>query len=70
MTYELKLIFWKLDFMHLFSPLPSPSDGHNEAEFGMSWCAGFGGSFYNAYFQVIKKKEKCWPYNVYNIDYS
>lgn len=28
------------------------SDGHNEAEFGMSWCAGFGGSFYNAYFEV------------------
>lgn len=27
-------------------------DGHNEAEFGMSWCAGFGGSFYNAYFEV------------------
>uniref|UniRef100_A0A5B6Z996 protein-ribulosamine 3-kinase n=1 Tax=Davidia involucrata TaxID=16924 RepID=A0A5B6Z996_DAVIN len=26
--------------------------GHNEAEFGMSWCAGFGGSFYNAYFEV------------------
>lgn len=28
-------------------------DGHNEAEFGMSWCAGFGGSFYNAYFEVF-----------------
>ncbi|RLN18353.1 protein-ribulosamine 3-kinase, chloroplastic [Panicum miliaceum] len=27
--------------------------GHNEAEFGMSWCAGFGGDFYNAYFQVV-----------------
>lgn len=27
-------------------------DGHNEAEFGMSWCAGFGGSFYNSYFEV------------------
>ncbi|KAK9094781.1 hypothetical protein Scep_026250 [Stephania cephalantha] len=25
--------------------------GHNEAEFGMSWCAGFGGSFYNSYFE-------------------
>ncbi|KAM4094548.1 hypothetical protein ACB094_06G203700 [Castanea mollissima] len=25
--------------------------GHNEAEFGMSWCAGFGGAFYNAYFE-------------------
>ena len=29
------------------------ADGHNEAEFGMSWCAGFGGDFYNAYFQVF-----------------
>ena len=28
-------------------------DGHSEAEFGMSWCAGFGGSFYNSYFEVI-----------------
>ncbi|OVA19802.1 Fructosamine/Ketosamine-3-kinase [Macleaya cordata] len=27
--------------------------GHNEAEFGMSWCAGFGGSFYNSYFEGI-----------------
>lgn len=26
--------------------------GHNEAEFGMSWCAGFGESFYTAYFKV------------------
>lgn len=30
----------------------STADGHNEAEFGMSWCAGFGADFYNAYFQV------------------
>ncbi|KAG7018966.1 Protein-ribulosamine 3-kinase, chloroplastic [Cucurbita argyrosperma subsp. argyrosperma] len=30
--------------------------GHNEAEFGMSWCAGFGGSFYDAYFQVMPKQ--------------
>ncbi|KAG8391754.1 hypothetical protein BUALT_Bualt01G0219900 [Buddleja alternifolia] len=30
--------------------------GHNEAEFGMSWCAGFGGSFYNAYFEVMPKQ--------------
>ncbi|KAK3034891.1 hypothetical protein RJ639_033254 [Escallonia herrerae] len=30
--------------------------GHNEAEFGMSWCAGFGGSFYNAYFEVMQKQ--------------
>jgi len=29
--------------------------GHSEAEFGMSWCAGFGGSFYNSYFEVMPK---------------
>lgn len=32
--------------------IPKRTDGHNEAEFGMSWCAGFGGSFYNSYFEV------------------
>ncbi|CAN1236799.1 Protein-ribulosamine 3-kinase, chloroplastic [Linum grandiflorum] len=30
--------------------------GHSEAEFGMSWCAGFGGAFYNAYFEVMPKQ--------------
>ncbi|XP_051122656.1 protein-ribulosamine 3-kinase, chloroplastic isoform X2 [Andrographis paniculata] len=30
--------------------------GHNEAEFGMSWCAGFGGYFYDAYFEVMPKQ--------------
>ncbi|CAH9145824.1 unnamed protein product [Cuscuta epithymum] len=30
--------------------------GHNEAEFGMSWCAGFGAAFYNAYFEVMHKQ--------------
>ncbi|KAK2353865.1 Protein kinase superfamily protein [Trifolium repens] len=30
--------------------------GHNEVEFGMSWCAGFGASFYNSYFEVIPKQ--------------
>ncbi|KAL6649088.1 hypothetical protein ACP70R_013312 [Stipagrostis hirtigluma subsp. patula] len=30
--------------------------GHNEAEFGMSWCAGFSGDFYNSYFQVMPKQ--------------
>jgi hypothetical protein len=34
----------------LISPLTT--DGHNEAEFGMSWCAGFSGGFYESYFQV------------------
>ncbi|KAH9610845.1 hypothetical protein KSS87_003462 [Heliosperma pusillum] len=30
--------------------------GHNEAEFGMSWCAGFGPSFYNSYFEMMPKQ--------------
>ncbi|KAL6499315.1 hypothetical protein OROHE_025978 [Orobanche hederae] len=30
--------------------------GHNEAEFGMSWCAGFEGSFYNSYFEVMPEQ--------------
>ncbi|KAL9303902.1 hypothetical protein ACSQ67_021165 [Phaseolus vulgaris] len=30
--------------------------GHSEAEFGMSWCAGFGGSFYDSYFKVMPKQ--------------
>ncbi|KAI3441836.1 Protein-ribulosamine 3-kinase [Psidium guajava] len=30
--------------------------GHNEAEFGMSWCAGFAGAFYDAYFEVMPKQ--------------
>ncbi|CAB94144.1 putative protein [Arabidopsis thaliana] len=33
-----------------------PAYGHNEADFGMSWCAGFGESFYNAYFKVMPKQ--------------
>ncbi|KAL6569463.1 hypothetical protein OROMI_013977 [Orobanche minor] len=32
-------------------PDPACYYGHNEAEFGMSWCAGFGGSFYSSYFE-------------------
>ncbi|CAL9113516.1 protein-ribulosamine 3-kinase, chloroplastic-like isoform X3 [Musa acuminata AAA Group] len=30
--------------------------GHTEAEFGMSWCAGFGGAFYSSYFEVMPKQ--------------
>ncbi|KAK7390044.1 hypothetical protein VNO78_25342 [Psophocarpus tetragonolobus] len=30
--------------------------GHSEAEFGMSWCAGFGGTFYDSYFKVMPKQ--------------
>mmetsp|Transcript_3873 Transcript_3873/g.11569 ORF Transcript_3873/g.11569 Transcript_3873/m.11569 type:complete len:360 (-) Transcript_3873:259-1338(-) len=29
--------------------------GHSEAEFGMSWCAGFNREFWKAYFDVIPK---------------
>jgi hypothetical protein len=36
----------------MLSVLTCSLDGHNEAEFGMSWCAGFGASFYNSYFEV------------------
>ncbi|CAJ1949974.1 unnamed protein product [Sphenostylis stenocarpa] len=35
---------------------PASYYGHSEAEFGMSWCAGFGGSFYNSYFEVMPKQ--------------
>ncbi|KAK7373555.1 hypothetical protein VNO80_06969 [Phaseolus coccineus] len=30
--------------------------GHSEAEFGMSWCAGFEGSVYDSYFKVMPKQ--------------
>eukprot|EP00249_Psilotum_nudum_P005783 c19210_g1_i1 orf=157-1104(+) len=35
---------------------PASYYGHNEAEFGMSWCAGFSSAFYNAYFEVMPKQ--------------
>ena len=35
---------------------PASYYGHSEAEFGMSWCAGFGRSFYEAYFAVLPKQ--------------
>lgn len=38
---------------YVFCCLISYIDGHSEAEFGMSWCAGFGGSFYSSYFEVM-----------------
>lgn len=46
---------WQLLFKTLSALLLSFAifvDGHSEAEFGMSWCAGFGGSFYSSYFEV------------------
>ncbi|KAB5527040.1 hypothetical protein DKX38_020887 [Salix brachista] len=39
-------------------------DGHSEAEFGMSWCASSGGSFYNAYFECPVLKSLVMPPNV------
>lgn len=34
---------------------PATYYGHHEAEFGMSWCAGFTHQFYNAYHEIIPK---------------
>ncbi|GAB4824243.1 hypothetical protein N2152v2_011289 [Parachlorella kessleri] len=34
---------------------PATYYGHHEAEFGMSWCASFGGDFWRAYHEVIPK---------------
>eukprot|EP00899_Mesostigma_viride_P019637 jgi/Mesvir1/27675/Mv07395-RA.1 len=50
---------------------PATYYGHHEAEFGMSWCAGFSQSFWNAYHQVIPK-DKGWEqrhriYTLYHI---
>eukprot|EP00884_Botryococcus_braunii_P015675 jgi/Botrbrau1/2791/Bobra.0125s0004.2 len=32
---------------------PATYYGHSEAEFGMSWCAGFDRKFWDAYFEVL-----------------
>lgn len=32
---------------------PATYYGHSEAEFGMSWCAGFSQDFYRAYDEVL-----------------
>lgn len=37
---------------------PATYYGHSEAEFGMSWCAGFSDKFYAAYFEVLPKQER------------
>eukprot|EP00775_Hariotina_reticulata_P003566 gene3566-3834_t len=34
---------------------PATYYGHHEAEFGMSWCAGFSGDFWRAYHEIIPK---------------
>lgn len=36
---------------------PATYYGHSEAEFGMSWCAGFGGDFWRAYHEIIPKEQ-------------
>eukprot|EP00271_Cylindrocystis_brebissonii_P007256 TRINITY_DN20576_c0_g1_i1.p1 TRINITY_DN20576_c0_g1~~TRINITY_DN20576_c0_g1_i1.p1 ORF type:complete len:368 (+),score=32.31 TRINITY_DN20576_c0_g1_i1:36-1139(+) len=49
---------------------PATYYGHSEAEFGMSWCAGFGQAFYNAYFEVLPKEpgfqERAELYKLYH----
>ncbi|CAG9467269.1 unnamed protein product [Pedinophyceae sp. YPF-701] len=35
---------------------PAVYYGHHEAEFGMSWCASFGGEFWRAYHEVVPKE--------------
>lgn len=34
---------------------PASYYGHHEAEFGMSWCAGFSGQFWEAYHKLIPR---------------
>lgn len=34
---------------------PATYYGHHEAEFGMSWCAGFSDAFYRAYHELIPR---------------
>lgn len=34
---------------------PATYYGHHEAEFGMSWCAGFSSAFYDAYHEIIPR---------------
>ena len=36
---------------------PAVYYGHHEAEFGMSWCAGFSPEFWEAYWSIIQKDE-------------
>lgn len=35
---------------------PATYYGHAEAEFGMSWCAGFSRAFYDAYWSILPKE--------------
>ena len=36
---------------------PACCFGHSEAEFGMSWCAGFSPAFYSTYHELIPRAE-------------
>jgi fructosamine-3-kinase len=50
---------------------PAVYYGHHEAEFGMSWCAGFNGQFREAYHAKIPKapgfEERAEMYKLYHI---
>jgi protein-ribulosamine 3-kinase len=39
---------------------PATYYGHHEAEFGMSWCAGFGGKFWEGYHSVVPRDTPGW----------
>ncbi|KAL4458241.1 hypothetical protein ABPG75_013106 [Micractinium tetrahymenae] len=36
---------------------PATYFGHHEAEWGMSWCAGFGGAFWAAYHELVPREQ-------------
>lgn len=38
---------------------PATYYGHSEAEFGMSWCAGFSDAFYTGV-QALHQFHRCW----------
>lgn len=42
---------WSQDYAEVEDCLP----GHHEAEFGMQWCAGFSGAFWEAYHEIIPR---------------
>ncbi|CAK9018427.1 Protein-ribulosamine 3-kinase [Durusdinium trenchii] len=50
---------------------PATYYGHHEAEFGMSWCAGFNGDFWSGYREVIpeapKYRQRAKLYEAYHI---
>ena len=50
---------------------PAPYFGHHEAEFGMSWCAGFGPGFWKGYRSVLPEapgfKRRRPLYELYHI---